>query len=506
MAGKRKKKNSEDTLYHVIFWIIVIAIFPISLSVWFYRTKIIRLDKKTKRIVIAVFWALVAFLIALFGFILPKLQDRQEEKESSRQESSEIARSSSEQEAIKSSEEEEIASEISIRFLNMNQADAAIINCDGHYMIVDSGEVSVELSARLLETDLTEVDYLVATTPYNQSVGGFARAMTWFTVGKAYCSTDTYESDKFKDFTEALKEQKVTLKVPAMGETVDLGRAKVTFLGPVQKANGETGSLVIMIEHKNRRILLCGAAEAEELEALIQRGFDIDCDLIKIGNHGADGALSANVMAAASPDYAVISVGEGYGCPSDETLIYLKNDNVKTYRTDMQGDIDYKSTIDNLEMKAAHDEDADTLFTENSELPSPSESQDEPQQDTPAESDQNQEPGEQGEPQEQGEQGEPQPQDTQPPADTQPAEQPPADTQPAEQPPAETQPAGPPEEAVPDANGYTYAKKVTDNYFHRLNCPEIAGMTYPQLEKYNVSRATMMNEWRTLIPCPVCNP
>ena len=153
MTGKKKKKNSEDLWYHILFWIIVVVLFPISLSVWFYRTKRFGLSKDVKRKIIAVFWAVAALLLVIFAILVPALKKKQDNKESSKEESVQSSQAESQSEAIRSSEEEEIASELTIKFLDMNQADAIVVCCDGHYMIVDSGEVSVELSARLLETE-----------------------------------------------------------------------------------------------------------------------------------------------------------------------------------------------------------------------------------------------------------------------------------------------------------------------------------------------------------------
>ena len=68
-------------------------------------------------------------------------------------------------------------------------------------------------------------------------------------------------------------------------------------------------------------VLLSGNAQAAELQYLIDSGYDISADIIKVGAHGQDGALSAEVMQKVSPEYAVISSGSGYGCPSDETIL-----------------------------------------------------------------------------------------------------------------------------------------------------------------------------------------
>ena len=462
---KKKKQSGNDTLYHVLFWVIVVVLFPISLSVFFLRTKMFglsRISGKTKRIILAVFWCIVALIIVVFAVVMPASKKKKAENAASRSES--IAQSEAEERESesRSREAEENSSVLSIRFLDMNQADAILVSCDGHHMIIDSGDVSSILSARLLETDMSYVDYIVASTPYNESVGGFARAMNYLTIGKAYCSVTAYDSDKFKDFKQALDLQNVAVQVPKNGDTVELGRAQVVFFR-TEGTDDAPGSLIVMIEHKNRRILLSGNAYAKDLEALSAEGYDIDCDLIKIGHHGCDGSLSSVVMQKTSPYYAVISCGEGYGCPSQETLLYLKNEGVKTYRTDLQGNIDYESTLSKLTITPAHGEDLDTLDNNGSGyIPTGSDDGDATQEPTP-------------------------------------------EAAPENQPGQDTASTDTPAEAETDASGCRYARNMSDNYVHRLNCPEIAGLTWPQLEKYTNSRDDLVNGWG-LTPCPVCNP
>lgn len=56
-----KKQNYQNTPKKrgFLFWILAIAFFPISLSVWFYKTNKIKLDKKYRVIILAVLWIII---------------------------------------------------------------------------------------------------------------------------------------------------------------------------------------------------------------------------------------------------------------------------------------------------------------------------------------------------------------------------------------------------------------------------------------------------------------
>lgn len=57
-AEKKKKRG-------ILFWIVVVLFWPISLSVWFYKTDRIKLNKKIKIIIIAVLWIIILIIGAV---------------------------------------------------------------------------------------------------------------------------------------------------------------------------------------------------------------------------------------------------------------------------------------------------------------------------------------------------------------------------------------------------------------------------------------------------------
>ena len=64
------------------------------------------------------------------------------------------------------------------------------------------------------------------------------------------------------------------------------------------------------------------------------------------------------------PEYAVISVGEGnsYGQPTDAVLSRLSDADVKTYRTDLNGDIYVYSDGQNITIETAKEADESEIF------------------------------------------------------------------------------------------------------------------------------------------------
>lgn len=63
------------------------------------------------------------------------------------------------------------------------------------------------------------------------------------------------------------------------------------------------------------------------------------------------------------PEYAVISGGKGnsYGHPTEDVLSRLRDADVKTYRTDMQGDVVCTSDGKTVSFSVGRNANADTL-------------------------------------------------------------------------------------------------------------------------------------------------
>jgi len=361
MRSKKKRKN--DTLYHILFWVIVVVLFPVSLTLWFFRKNPLNLTEQARKIVIGAFWGVIALLVGLM-LLVPLFKGRNSDKQASIEASEEASRqasiAASEAESRSLAEEEAARSKMEITFYDMGQADAILITCEDHCMLIDSGDLSVALSAKVLEKNISNVDYVVVSTPQNESVGGLARALNHITVGTVFCTVNDYSSDKFTGFMAALEAQGKPLTVPKAGDTYELGSATVTFLGPVSAPQSVETSLVVKVTHQGKSFLFTGFADEEQLTEIVNAGGDISADLIKVGRHGRDNALNANLLSVIKPSYAVVSAGEGYGCPTEGTLQLLCNTDAKLFRTDLQGNITLVSSIAGIEITTEKEESIDT--------------------------------------------------------------------------------------------------------------------------------------------------
>lgn len=257
-------------------------------------------------------------------------------------------------------------SSFEIHFIDVGQADAALILCDGKAMLIDGGnaEDSSLLYTYLKKHDISHLDYVIGTHAHEDHIGGLAGALNFASVDTAYCSTTAYESKAFNNFVKALDKHGVSITVPSVGDSFSLGSSTCTILAVNTDSNDTNNtSIVLRIVYGDTSFLFTGDAEREVEQAILNRGADINSTVLKVGHHGADTSTSYVWLREIMPQYAVISVGKGnsYGHPTDNMLSRLRDAEVTTFRTDLQGDIICVSDGSSVTFTVERNADADVF-------------------------------------------------------------------------------------------------------------------------------------------------
>ena len=235
-------------------------------------------------------------------------------------------------------------SSFEIYFLDVGQGDSACVICDGKTMLIDGGPVSASslLYSFLKYHGITHLDYVIATHPDTDHIGGLAGALNYATADKALCTVTEYESKPFNNFIKYLQKQGGELSVPDIGRTFELGKSKVTVIYPEAGAvNTGNTSIALRIEYGGTSFFFTGDCEDGDEKSMIESGAILKSDVLKIAHHGSRSSTTQAFLDKVDPAYAVISVGGGntYGHPTKEVLDRLKEIGAVLYRTDIYGDI-----------------------------------------------------------------------------------------------------------------------------------------------------------------------
>jgi len=232
-----------------------------------------------------------------------------------------------------------------VHFLDVGNADAAIVTCAGQTLLIDGGNVedSSLLVAYLKKLNIDRLDYVVCTHPHEDHAGGLAGPLNVYKAGKVFATAASYDSVPYKNFLKAVAKQGLEITVPHPGDSFNLGNSTVQFMGPVILNHDDLNesSLVLRIVFGETSFLFTGDAGYESEHAMLEAGYELSSTVLKVGHHGSDSSTSYVFLREVSPTYAVISVGADnpYGHPSEKVLSRLRDAETTVYRTDLQGDV-----------------------------------------------------------------------------------------------------------------------------------------------------------------------
>lgn len=239
----------------------------------------------------------------------------------------------------------ESTSTFSIRFIDVGQGDAALVECDGRYMLIDGGDESAgeKVYSVLEEQGIQHLDILAISHMDADHIGGLAKAVTYASKIDLTIANSSYgQTATFRKVEYELGINGARITVPDVGDKYQFGSAEIEVIDVASSSKND--SLVLLITYGKTKFLFTGDIE-DEAQTRISDKYENEkdeaykLDLIKMPHHGSN--ILYRFIRTFMPDYAVISVGKEnmYSHPSEETLERLEDANVKVYRTDMNGDI-----------------------------------------------------------------------------------------------------------------------------------------------------------------------
>ena len=256
-------------------------------------------------------------------------------------------------------------SQFAVHFIDVGQADAILVICDGKTMLIDGGNVddSNLIYSYLTKQSITHLDCVICTHAHEDHVGGLSGALTKASAGKVYSPVTTYNSKAFSNFVSKVTERGLSLTLPKSGEQFMLGSASVTVLGPLKDYDDPNNtSIVTRVVYGETSFLFTGDMESLAETDLLDAGLVQKTTVLKVGHHGSSSSTSYRFLRQVQPTYAVISVGKdnSYGHPTESVLSRLRDADVTLYRTDLQGDIVCVSDGKTLTFTTARNSDIST--------------------------------------------------------------------------------------------------------------------------------------------------
>lgn len=242
-----------------------------------------------------------------------------------------------------------------VSFLDIGQGDAIYIEApNGKQILVDGGpdEGVLRELGKVMPLFDRSIDMLVITNPDKDHIGGFIPIFERFKVTYFIEPGTVSDSHTYAAVQELAQNENATKVLARRGMDIVLDKEKNIYLHilfpdrDVSKLSTNDGSIVAKLVYGETSILLQGdAPESVEKYLLYLDKEELNSDILKVGHHGSKTSTAKEYAEAASPTYAVISLGKdnSYGHPHKETLDTLNSLSVPILRTDVEGRISFVS-------------------------------------------------------------------------------------------------------------------------------------------------------------------
>lgn len=234
--------------------------------------------------------------------------------------------------------------DLTVRFLDVGQADSILVTCGMSSMLIDGGNVADgDFVADWVTSSTEKLDYVVNTHPHEDHCGGLARVVESVEVENAVISPQTADTNCYNNFIGELQAKNVNTFTAEPGMEFSVGEAVCTVIGPITSSPSDlnNASVIIRMEYADNVFLFMGDAESEEERSVIQAGYDVKCNVLKAGHHGSSTSSGYIFLREAMPDCVVVSVGakNSYGHPDENTISRFEDAGAYVYRTDVNGTV-----------------------------------------------------------------------------------------------------------------------------------------------------------------------
>ncbi|RJR10328.1 MBL fold metallo-hydrolase [Candidatus Parcubacteria bacterium] len=219
-----------------------------------------------------------------------------------------------------------------INFLDIGQGDAILITTpDNQNILIDGGPDNLLLSelAKAMDWWERDIDYLIISHYHADHMVGFIELLNRYRVKNVLVTGHQPEDFLYRVWTDKLSEKNIIPTIVYAGDKFILSDdlSWQVLSADTNHEDYNENSLVMRLTYKDTDFMLTGDLGEEGEARILQAGFDISSEYLKVGHHGSRWSSSQKFLEAISPQFCIIQSGKDnkFGHPHQETIDRLNS-------------------------------------------------------------------------------------------------------------------------------------------------------------------------------------
>ena len=227
-----------------------------------------------------------------------------------------------------------------------SEESTLLIDCGSIHSLDNAGDVA---AAYLKSCGREAVDVLMLTHLHSDHANGVVRLLESIPVGTILMPADPDNEDgMLEPILAAAQRHGTQLRCLARDEELGLGGVRLRLFAPGSAGDANERCLTAAVSIGSFDMLVTGDIDKTAERDLLARQELRDMELLIVGHHGSRYAASGELLSAIGADTAVVSVGyNNFGHPTQETLERLDAYGYNVYRTDLNGDVEFRISQEN---------------------------------------------------------------------------------------------------------------------------------------------------------------